>query len=207
MVPQRLGSQPLSWLKRVRRSAAGVQIIRTEIEGVLVLEPPRHRDARGFFSEVFREDALRALGIEAHFVQDNHSFSAESGTVRGLHFQIPPASQAKLVRVTAGAIFDVAVDLRPQSPSFGRHVAIRLSAEEWNQIFLPEGFAHGFCTLEPNSHVLYKVTRYYSREHERGLLWNDPALAIAWPVGADRALLSEKDRKNPPFAELPHHFG
>ena len=184
-----------------------MQITRTEIEGVLVLHPVRHGDARGFFSEVFRDDALKALGIAAHFVQDNHSFSADSGTVRGLHFQVPPAAQAKLVRVAAGAVLDVAVDLRPHSPSFGRHVAIRLSAAEWNQIFLPEGFAHGFCTLEPDSHVLYKVTRYYSPEQERGLLWNDPALGIAWPIGTDRALLSEKDRNYPPFSDLPHYFG
>jgi dTDP-4-dehydrorhamnose 3,5-epimerase len=184
-----------------------VQVTRTQIEGVLVLEPPRHRDTRGFFSEVFREDTLKALGVDARFVQDNHSYSAEGGVVRGLHFQIPPRAQAKLVRVTAGAILDVAVDLRAASSSFGRHVAVCLSAEEWNQIFVPEGFAHGFCTLEPDTHVLYKVSGYYSAEHERGLLWNDPALGIAWPVGEDRALLSEKDRRYPRLSQLPRYFG
>jgi dTDP-4-dehydrorhamnose 3,5-epimerase len=188
------------------KGAAKVRVTQTEIEGVLVLEPRRHEDARGFFSEVFREDALEALGLDGHFVQDNHSYSAESGVVRGLHFQIPPAAQAKLVRVMAGAVLDVAVDLRPASPSFGRHVAVRLSAEEWNQIFVPEGFAHGFCTLEADTHVLYKVSRFYSAEHERGLLWNDPALGIAWPVAEERALLSEKDRRHPRLSELPRYF-
>ncbi len=183
-----------------------MQVTRTEIEGVLVLKPKRYEDERGYFCEVFREEAFAALGLKAHFVQDNHSFSRAAGTVRGLHFQIPPFAQGKLVRAAAGAILDVAVDLRRASPSFGRFVAVRLSAEEGNQLYLPEGFAHGFCTLEADTEVLYKVTNYYSREHERGLLWNDPALAIPWPVGEEGALLSEKDRRHPRLCELPHYF-
>jgi dTDP-4-dehydrorhamnose 3,5-epimerase len=183
-----------------------MQISATEIPDVLLLKPVRHSDARGFFSEVFREDALKGAGIELRFVQDNHSLSVEKGVVRGLHFQIPPVAQAKLVRVTAGAIFDVAVDLRRRSPTFGRHAAVVLSAKEWNQIFVPAGFAHGFCTLEPNTEVLYKVDRYYSSEHDRGLLWNDPALGIAWPVSAAEARVSDRDRRHPPLAELPPYF-
>jgi dTDP-4-dehydrorhamnose 3,5-epimerase len=183
-----------------------MQITATEIPGVLLLKPVRHLDARGFFSEVFREDVLKAAGIDIRFVQDNHSLSVEKGVVRGLHFQIPPAAQAKLVRVTAGAIFDVAVDLRRNSPSFGRHVAAVLSADEWNQIFVPEGFAHGFCTLTPNTEVLYKASSYYSAEHDRGLLWNDPELGIAWPVSEAEARISERDRRHPALAELPPLF-
>jgi dTDP-4-dehydrorhamnose 3,5-epimerase len=146
---------------------------------------------------VFKESVLREHGIDIHFVQDNHSLSASKGAVRGLHFQIPPSAQAKLLRVTAGSIFDVAVDIRWCSPSFGHHVAAVLSASAWNQIFIPEGVAHGYCTLEPNTEVVYKVSAYYSPEHDRGVLWSDPALGIAWPISAGEALMSEKDRKHP----------
>ncbi|HEV2302460.1 MAG TPA: dTDP-4-dehydrorhamnose 3,5-epimerase [Stellaceae bacterium] len=183
-----------------------MQIIPAAIDGVLLIVPDRHPDARGFFSETYREAWLGARGVDCRLVQDNHSLSRDAGVVRGLHFQIPPAAQAKLVRVTAGAIFDVAVDLRRNSPSFGRHVATRLSAAEWNQIFIPEGFAHGFCVLEPDTQVLYKTSDYYSAAHERGLLWNDPTLAIQWPVGDAEAILSDKDRRHPSFAELPAFF-
>ena len=183
-----------------------MQTIPTAIDGVLLIEPDRHPDARGFFSETFRETWLAARGIDCRFVQENHSLSRDRGVVRGLHFQIPPAAQAKLVRVAAGAIFDVAVDLRRSSPSFGRHVAMRLGAAEWNQIFIPEGFAHGFCVLEPDTEVLYKASAYYSAAHERGLLWNDPALGIEWPVDARQAILSDRDRRHPPLAELAAFF-
>jgi dTDP-4-dehydrorhamnose 3,5-epimerase len=128
------------------------------------------------------------------------------GVVRGLHFQIPPAGQAKLVRVGKGSILDVAVDIRAGSPSYGRHVAVVLSAAEGNQLFVRAGFAHGFCTLEPNTEVIYKVNRYYSREHDLGLAWNDPRLGIAWYVAEDEAVLSDKDRRQPVLAELPAHF-
>jgi dTDP-4-dehydrorhamnose 3,5-epimerase len=183
-----------------------MEISETAIAGVRILKPMRHSDARGFFSEVYREDVLAAHGITVRFVQDNHSLSIERGIVRGLHFQIPPFAQAKLVRVTAGAIFDVAVDLRWGSPSFGRCVAVQLSAGEWNQLFVPEGFAHGFCTLEPNTEVAYKVSRPYSAAHDRGLYWNDPALSIPWPITETEALLSDRDRRHPPLAGLPPIF-
>jgi dTDP-4-dehydrorhamnose 3,5-epimerase len=183
-----------------------VQVVATEIADVKLLKPVRHVDSRGFFSEVFREDVLRQHGIDIHFVQDNHSLSANQGVVRGLHFQIPPFAQAKLVRVTAGSIFDVAVDIRWGSPSFGRHVAAVLSASDWNQILIPTGFAHGYCTLEPDTEVVYKVSSYYSAEHDRGLLWSDPALGIAWPVAAAEAEVSDKDQKQPLLSSLPQHF-
>jgi len=183
-----------------------MQIIPTAIPEVKEVRPVRHGDARGFFSEIFRDDVLRQHGIEMAFVQENHSLSVDRGVIRGLHFQIPPMAQAKLVRAAAGAILDVAVDIRTGSPTYGRHVAVALSAAEGNQLFVPEGFAHGFCTLEPNTEVIYKVNRYYSPEHDRGTLWNDPALGIAWPVGETDAVLSDKDRRQPLLAELPALF-
>jgi dTDP-4-dehydrorhamnose 3,5-epimerase len=183
-----------------------LHIIPTAIPEIKQLRPDRHRDARGFFAEIYREDRLRAHGIDAAFVQENLSLSVERGVVRGLHFQIPPMAQAKLVRVGAGAILDVAVDIRQGSPSWGRHVALVLSADDGNQLYVPEGFAHGFCTLEPNTEVIYKVNRYYSLEHDRGLLWNDPALGITWPVADAAAILSDKDRRQPLFADLAACF-
>ena len=183
-----------------------MQVISTQIAEVKEIRPVRHRDPRGFFSEIFREDVLREHGIDVPFVQENHSLSADPGVVRGLHFQTPPQSQAKLVRVAAGSILDVAVDIRQGSPTYRQHVAVVLSAAEGNQLFVPEGFAHGFCTLEPNTEVVYKVNRYYSAEHDSGLLWNDPELAIAWPVSGEAALLSDKDRRQPILAELPAYF-
>ena len=139
-------------------------------------------------------------------MQDNHSLSRSKGTVRGLHFQAPPAAQAKLVRVTRGAIFDVAVDIRRGSPSYGRHVSAIVSARKWNQLLVPAGFAHGFCTLEPDTEVIYKVDAPYASELDRGLRWNDRALAIAWPVEAASAVLSEKDGAHPLLDELPPYF-
>ena len=183
-----------------------MQVLETAIADVKLIKPVRHVDSRGFFSEVFKESELRKHAIDIDFVQDNHSLSVSRGVVRGLHFQIAPFPQAKLLRVVAGSIFDVAVDIRGGSPSFGRHVAVVLSATDWNQILIPEGFAHGYCTLEPNTEVLYKVNAYYSPEHDRGLLWNDPALGIAWPVSADEALVSDRDRKHPVLSSLPQHF-
>jgi dTDP-4-dehydrorhamnose 3,5-epimerase len=183
-----------------------MQVAETNIAGVKIITPVRHGDERGFFSEVFKENVLQKHGIDVHFVQDNHSLSASKGVVRGLHFQIPPFAQAKLLRVTAGSVFDVAVDIRWGSPSFGRHVAVVLSAAEWNQIFIPEGFAHAYCTLEPSTEVVYKVNGYYSAEHDRGLLWNDPSLGISWPLEAGDAILSDKDRRHPVLADLPHYF-
>ena len=190
----------------ISRVEYSMQVLGTDIADIKLLKPVRHVDSRGFFSEVFREDALQEHGIDIQFVQDNHSLSVNKGVVRGLHFQIPPSAQAKLLRVTAGSIFDVAVDIRWGSPSFGRHFAGVLSAADWNQILIPEGFAHGYCTLEPDTAVIYKVNAYYSPEHDRGLLWNDPALGIAWPVSANEALVSDKDRTHPVLSELPRYF-
>jgi dTDP-4-dehydrorhamnose 3,5-epimerase len=183
-----------------------MQVIKTEIADVRILKPIRHVDPRGFFSEVFKENVLREHGIDIRFVQDNHSLSASKGVVRGLHFQIPPFAQVKLLRVTVGSIFDVAVDIRWGSPSYGRHVAAVLNASNGKQILIPEGFAHGYCTLEPDTEIIYKVNAYYSPEHDRGLLWSDPALGIAWPVSSDQALLSDRDRKHPVLASLPRFF-
>jgi len=183
-----------------------MQILDTEFEEIKLLMPVRHHDSRGFFSEVFKEDLLRECGINVNFIQENHALSACKGVVRGLHFQIPPFAQAKLLRVAAGSIFDVTVDIRWGSPSFGHHVAVVVSAGEWNQIFIPEGFAHGYCALEPNTEVIYKVNRYYSTEHDRGLLWNDPALGILWPLRLGEAVLSDRDRSHPVLADLPRYF-
>lgn len=183
-----------------------MRVIETEIPAVKRVVPSRFGDDRGWFSETFRADALAQGGITDTFVQDNQSFSALSGTVRGLHFQTHPAAQSKLVRVLAGSILDVAVDLRRASPTYGRHVAVRLDAADGEQLFVPAGFGHGFCTLEANTMVAYKVSAYYSRENDRNLLWNDPDLGIAWPVADSEAVLSDKDRAAPRFADLEALF-
>lgn len=176
------------------------------IPDVKIIRPKKHGDARGFFSEVYARRDFAAAGIDLAFVQDNHAFSAAKGTVRGLHFQSPPFAQDKLVRVIRGAIFDVAVDLRTGSPTYGKHVSAVISAEAWNQILVPVGFAHGLMTLEPDTEVLYKVTNHYAPEHDLGLLWNDPALAIAWPLPEAEAILSAKDGIQPRLADLPAYF-
>ena len=172
------------------------------IPEVRLLVPDWFHDERGYFSETYSRRDFAAAGITDEFIQDNHSLSTKSGTVRGLHYQLAPFVQAKLVRVLRGTIFDVAVDLRRGSPTFGLHVAQTLSAGAWNQMFVPVGFAHGFCTLEPDTEVVYKVTAHYSRAHDRGIRWDDPALAIAWPVAAGAAVLSEKDRAMPLLHDL-----
>jgi dTDP-4-dehydrorhamnose 3,5-epimerase len=177
-----------------------------EIPEVKIIKLRKYGDHRGFFSETYSKKALAELAIDLDFVQDNHSFSVEKGVVRGLHYQISPFAQDKMLRVIHGAVFDVAVDLRKESPSFGRHVSAILSAEEWNQILIPKGFAHGFCTLEPNTEVIYKVTNYYAPASERGVLWNDPDLSIPWPVSASAAILSDKDKRLPRFSEVQDFF-
>jgi dTDP-4-dehydrorhamnose 3,5-epimerase len=176
------------------------------IPEVKLITPPKFGDHRGFFSETYNKRALAEAGLDLEFVQDNHSLSAQKGTLRGLHFQTPPFGQDKLVRVTRGAILDVAVDLRRGSPTYGQHVSAELSAENWSQLLVPIGFAHGFVTLEPDTEVLYKVTQYYSPECDRGLLWNDPDLGIPWPVAEADAILSDKDRKHPRLRDLPDIF-
>lgn len=168
------------------------------IADVLLVRTPRHADARGWFSETHRADQFTERGLPA-FIQDNEVMSFAAGTVRGLHFQRGPFAQAKLVRCLTGAIHDVAVDIRAGSQTFGRHVAIRLDAATGDQVFIPAGFAHGYCTLTPEALVAYKVSAPYAPAHEGGVLWNDPALGIAWPVTAGKAVLSERDRQLPTF--------
>jgi len=183
-----------------------MEIIETNIPDVKVITPKKHGDHRGSFAETFNCKALAAAGIEADFVQDNQSYSAAKGVVRGLHFQIPPFAQGKLVRVLRGSILDVAVDLRRSSPTFKHHVAVQLSAENFKQIFVPKGFAHGFVTLVTDTEILYKVTDYYAPDHERGLMWNDPDLGIDWPVNADDAVLSSRDRELSHLSDLTDLF-
>jgi dTDP-4-dehydrorhamnose 3,5-epimerase len=176
------------------------------IAEVKLVVPAIHHDVRGFLSETYSRRVLDQAGIAADFVQDNHSLSADTGTVRGLHFQAPPSAQGKLVRVIQGTIYDVAVDIRVGSPTFGQHVGAILSAENWAQMWIPAGFAHGFCTLEPQTAVIYKVTDYYAPEYDRGLKWNDAALGIKWPVDHGKAILSDKDRNQPALKEMAPAF-
>ena len=178
-----------------------------EIQDVILLSPQKKFDDRGFFSETYNKKQLAALGIKSDFVQDNHSMSLQPFVIRGLHFQKPPHAQAKLVRVIRGSILDVAVDIRHKSPTFGQHVSVVLSADNWRQLWIPEGFAHGFCTLEKNTQVVYKVTDYYSPEYESGIAHDDPELAINWKVPAGtQAILSDKDKALKPLSKKPEIF-
>jgi len=179
---------------------------RTKIADVVVIEPKKFGDARGYFMETFRQSLFAEHIGPTEFVQDNQSLSAEAGTIRGLHFQLEPKAQGKLVRCIAGALLDVTVDIRKGSPSFGEYVAVELTAENGRQLWVPPGFAHGFCTLLPNTEISYKVTEYYSPEHDRGILWSDPALKIDWPVDREKAILSDKDRKQPLLVDLDGSF-
>lgn len=173
------------------------------LEGVVQYTPKRFGDDRGYFAETHNRRAYTALGIDVDFVQDNESLSVHVGTVRGLHFQISPAAQGKLVRCTRGALLDVAVDIRHGSATFGDHVAIRLDPEIGNQLWIPPGFAHGFCTLEANTIISYKVSGgYYDPDCDRALLWRDPALHINWPVSPEQATVSDKDHRAPTLEEL-----
>ncbi len=182
-----------------------MQVRSLAIPEVREIVPPRHGDARGFLSEAWSRRALSEAGITTDFVQDNHSYSAAAGVLRGLHYQKPPCAQAKLVRVTRGSIFDVAVDIRHGSPTFGQWVGLTISAEKWNQIFVPEGFAHGFVTLEPDCEVLYKVTAAYSPGDDCGIRFDDPAIGVKWPV-TDGLILSDKDRAAPLLADAEPAF-
>ena len=177
-----------------------MKVERLDIPDVLLLTPPKFGDQRGFFSETFNAARAAEAGITQAFVQDNHSLSAARGVVRGLHCQLAPHAQGKLVRCVRGAIWDVAVDARTGSSTYGRWVGAELSAANWQQLWVPPGFLHGFCTIEPDTEVIYKVTDLYDRASERGVMWNDPALGIAWPIGAEEAQLSEKDAMLPGFA-------
>ena len=176
------------------------------IPDVILLEPVRHLDHRGFFSETYNRAALRDVGIDVEFVQDNHSLSRQQGVVRGLHFQTDPRAQAKLVRVSRGSVFDVAVDLRHGSATYGKWVSAVISADNWHQLYIPKGFAHGFCTLEPDTELIYKVSDYYAPECDKGVAWDDPDIGIDWPVERGQAVLSGKDGNQPRFASLPAYF-
>jgi dTDP-4-dehydrorhamnose 3,5-epimerase len=176
------------------------------IPGLLEFTPRRHGDERGYFSEIFRLSTFCEAAGETAFVQENESLSARVGTIRGLHFQSAPFAQGKLVRCTVGAVFDVAVDLRTGSPTFAQWAGVELSPQTGNQLWIPAGFAHGFCTLQPDSVLNYKVTAYYSAEHDKGLAWDDAAIGIDWPSLADPATLSAKDRSQPLLADLPGYF-
>jgi len=178
-----------------------MNLTRFDIAGPVLIEPRRFTDARGFFSEVWKASSHAEIGITTSFVQDNHSLSRLKGTVRGLHFQRPPTAQGKLVRCTRGAILDVAVDIRPGSPSFGTFVAVELSAENGLQLWIPRGFAHGLCTLTEDTEVLYKVDAPYDPATASAIRFDDPAIGIPWPVPPGEALLSDKDRAAPMLAD------
>lgn len=178
----------------------------TKLAGVRVIVPDRHEDDRGYFSETFRHDWFATNVASVVFVQENQSLSRRAGVVRGLHFQSMPAAQGKLVRCLSGAIFDAAVDIRTGSPTYGNWTAVTLTAEEGNQLWVPEGFLHGFCTLVPDCLVSYKVTAYYDRDCDMGVQWNDPAIGVAWPDIADPSLLSPKDSSQPMLDDLPSYF-
>lgn len=167
------------------------------LDGVVLVSADRFGDDRGFFSETYNERVWRENGISVDFVQDNHSVSSQTGTLRGLHFQTPPFAQAKLVRVTRGSVFDVAVDIRRGSPTYGQWVGVTLSATNWNQLFVPAGFAHGFVTLEDNTEFLYKVSATYSKDNDRSIRFDDPAFGIEWPIEASKLELSDKDKAAP----------
>ena len=183
-----------------------LDVASTAIPDVKVLLPKSFSDARGTFSETWNAARFVEHGITMNFVQDNQSCSAPVGTIRGLHFQSPPKAQAKVVRVIRGRILDVAVDLRRASPTYGKWVAEELSAQNRKQLLVPIGFAHGFCTLEPDTEVLYKVSDYYSPANDLGIAWDDPDLAIVWPVKKDKVVLSDKDARQPAFSSLPAYF-
>jgi dTDP-4-dehydrorhamnose 3,5-epimerase len=172
----------------------------------LLFSSRRHMDSRGWFSESYNERRAISLGIACRFVQDNQSFSAAMGTIRGLHFQKPPSAQAKLVQVVSGSIFDVAIDIRHGSPSYGKYVAATLSADCGDQLYIPTGFAHGFQTLQPNTLVAYKVSDFYSPEDEGGIRWDDASLNIRWPVFTSEVITSSRDSQWPPFASLRSPF-
>jgi dTDP-4-dehydrorhamnose 3,5-epimerase len=177
-----------------------------ELDGPLEIIPRKIEDARGYFSEVFRLDGFLEHAPGTEFVQDNQSLSVRQGTIRGLHFQNPPAAQGKLVRCLSGKLVDIAVDIRMRSPTYGRWISVVLSPEQNNQLWVPVGFAHGFCTLEPNTIISYRVTNYYSPEHDKGVAWDDPDIAVEWPDVADPETLSPKDRQQPRLADLPPYF-
>jgi len=183
-----------------------MELVPTELPEVIEIRPVRHGDDRGWFSEVYKSSVLADVGLDLDFIQDNESVSAKPGTLRGVHYQLPPFAQAKLVRVVSGAILDVAVDLRRSSPTFGHWVARTLAASAGNQLFVPEGFGHAFCTLEASTHVIYKVTSRYAPEAERAVRWDDPDIGIAWPADLHDPVVSAKDAAAPTLDAQPDLF-
>ena len=183
-----------------------MKIVSLAIPDVKLLTPDRHRDPRGFFSETWQQQRFADAGVPGPFIQDNHAVSTEKGVIRGLHLQVGSNAQGKLVRVVRGAIWDVAVDVRHGSPTFGKFAAAEISADNWSQIWVPPGFLHGYCTLTTETEVIYKVTAPYDRLAERGAIWNDPTLALPWPIPADAAILSDKDMRLPRFADCDAWF-
>jgi dTDP-4-dehydrorhamnose 3,5-epimerase len=181
-----------------------MKILKTQLDGVLIVEPNVFGDHRGFFMESYNQILFHEQGVDYDFIQDNHSLSVPSGTLRGLHYQLEPKAQTKLVRVVNGAIYDVVVDIRKNSPTFGRWEGFILSSTNHRQLLVPKGFAHGFCTIGENTQVQYKVDKYYSPEHDRGMLWNDPDLGIDWPTTSP--ILSDKDMKHPRLRDAEMNF-
>ncbi len=180
---------------------ADPKLVPLSLPGVLELTLPRFADERGFFSETYNQEAFAALGLGETFVQDNHVLSRRRGTFRGLHYQLPPRAQGKLLRAISGRFLDVVVDIRRTSPTFGKWLGHEISAERWNQVYVPPGFAHGYLTLEDDTAVAYKVTDVYSPHDERSIRFDDPAIGIAWPLPTSEMLLSEKDRAAPLMAD------
>ncbi|WP_159012785.1 dTDP-4-dehydrorhamnose 3,5-epimerase [Bradyrhizobium sp. S69] len=183
-----------------------MQVEKLTIPELVLVTPKKHGDQRGFFSETFRADILAAQGVKASFVQDNHVRSTQKGVLRGLHYQTPPHAQGKLVRCARGSILDVAVDIRVGSPTYGQHVGVDLSAANWRQLWVPPGFAHGYVTLEDNCEVIYKTTDYYAPDCDRGIAWDDPALAIDWQIANADVVLSDKDRRQPRLQDATPAF-
>ena len=183
-----------------------MKITPTDIPGVLILDPGRHADDRGWLSEVWNPVALSAAGLDVTFVQDNQSHNPRAGSVRGLHFQVPPDAQGKLIVCLSGAIYDVAVDLRVGSPTYGEHVGLRMEADDTQQLWVPPGLAHGYCALEDETRVLYKLTKPFVPEAAQGILWNDPALGIQWPLAPGTEIVNERDSTAPALAEYDSPF-
>lgn len=181
-----------------------MKVTSLHLQGAAILEPVVHGDNRGFFMESYNEEVMQKAGVNFQFIQDNQSLSAEVGVLRGLHYQLNPKAQTKLIRVLSGVIYDVIVDVRRSSPTFGQWVGVILSEYNKRQLLVPKGFAHGFCTLVPNTQVLYKVDEYYSPENDRGILWNDPSLGIDWPVA--NPVLSDKDKRHPLLKDAELNF-
>ena len=181
-----------------------MNVVNTKFKGLRIIEPVVYEDHRGFFMESFNAQKFKEYGMEFNFVQDNHSMSSSVGVIRGLHYQLSPYAQSKLIRVVSGSIYDVVVDLRKTSASYGEWYGIVLSCYNRRQLLIPKGFAHGFCTLESNTQVIYKTDAFYSPEYDRGILWNDPALGIDWPT--DQPILSDKDTKHPVLRDAEINF-